>query len=140
MRRVNERLSDSVRKRTRIVFDASNPPRDRPNRFEVDGLQVWFAVGYAEADDLLEEIISKHSAPKQLAVVSSDRRVQVAASRRGATPFESDHWLDELLDGRCLLAPSQRSKAESAGQGRGEETKPLPSEDEIDDWMGEFGF
>ena len=80
-----EQLDEKLRRRTCVVFDATDPPRDRPHRFDIDHMSVRFAVDYAEADDLLEEIIAQHSAPKQLAVVSSDRRIQVAASRRGAS-------------------------------------------------------
>lgn len=140
IQRLTTHLNDRVLSRTCVVFDATDPPRDRPHRFEVKGLRVWYSVGYREADDLLEELILQHSAPKQLAVVSSDRRVQVAAARRGATAFESQEWLDRLLEGICGLAPSQQAKLDREGQGSDDDQKPLPNHDETDDWMKEFGF
>lgn len=102
--RLTSHLSRDLRDRTCVVFDAANPPPDRPSQFQVEGIEVCFAVDHPEADDLLEEIIRAHHAPKQLAVVSSDRRVQAAARRRGATPFDSQVWLDQLLDGVVGLA------------------------------------
>jgi predicted RNA-binding protein with PIN domain len=134
-------LDDDVRKRTCVVFDAANPPPDRPNRFEVNGIDIRFAVGYPEADDLIEELIAAHSAPKTLAVVSSDRRIQVAAKRRGCITFDSQAWLDDLLDGDVHLAITRRS---GAGQGSDEnrDAKPTPNvdDDDVDSWMREFGF
>lgn len=141
--RLIDRLATLVdagtRQRTCVVFDAANPPRDRPSEFQYHGISVRFAIDYPEADDLLEEIIGQHSAPKRLAVISSDRRVQTAASRRGAACFDSQPWLDALLEGRLQLAVS----SSRAGQGSHEKVDK-PNEDldrgEISDWMREFGF
>lgn len=139
VQRLAEGLSAELRSRTCVVFDAANPPADRPPQFVVDELEVRFAVGYPEADDLLEEIIAAHSAPKQLAVVSSDRRVQAAAQRRGAIPFESQAWLDQLLDGRIGLAVAVDH---GAGQGRGRTVDKPHSlgDEEVQQWLDEFGF
>ncbi len=58
-------------------------------------------------------LIASHSAPKKLAVVSSDRRVQAAARRRGSLALDSQQWLDDLLDGKVRLAVdrAQRGRA-----------------------------
>lgn len=136
--RLWQHLDDRVRRRTCVVFDARQPPRDRSARYELKDIRVWFAVGYPEADDLLEESIAAHSAPKQLAVVSSDHRVQAAARRRGATAFDSDVWLDQLMDGKVRLAPSVQAKISGEGQGSGD-AKPEVGGD-VDGWMEEFGF
>ncbi|MEM1067403.1 MAG: NYN domain-containing protein [Planctomycetota bacterium] len=149
IQRLCHHLQESLRRRTCIVFDAADPPRDRPSRFSVDELRVVFAVGYAEADDLLEEIIADHSAPKQLAVVSSDRRVQAAANRRGATAYDSQDWLDQLLDGRVQVAPSQQAKVRREGKGSGQDSDAKPDIDREDpksgfgdteQWLRDFGF
>jgi predicted RNA-binding protein with PIN domain len=143
--RLSEHLSRRIRRRTCLVFDAHQPPRDRPSRFHANEIDVWFAVEYPEADDLLEEIIAKHSAPKRLAVVSSDRRVQAAANRRGATPFDSQVWFDRLTDGVVCLAPSVQIPKSGAGQGSEPDAwpdgdKPRVEQDSVDSWMREFGF
>lgn len=139
MSRLVKHLDAEIRKRTCVVFDAANPPPDRPGEFDVDGIHVRFAVGYPEADDLLEEIIAAHSAPKQLAVVSSDHRVQAAAKRRGSQTFDAQSWLDNLMDGRISLAPTQPG---GAGQGSGPaDDKPdAVDDDDVQRWMNEFGF
>lgn len=139
VRRLSEHLPEDVRRRSCVVFDAHQPPPDRPSRFFVDEIDIRFAVDYAEADDLLEEIIGAHSAPKQLAVISSDHRVQAAARRRGATVFDSQPWLDQLLEGRAPLSPLAKRKKKRAGQGSANDAKPL-AEDEVEKWMREFGF
>ncbi len=139
VRRLVQQLNEVVRKRTCVVFDAANPPRDRPSEFKVEGVQVRFAVNYPEADDLLEQIIASHTAPKRLAVVSSDHRVQAAGKRRGCQTFDSQPWFDELIDGRVLLATRQ-----SSGAGQGTEMgsdKPDSIDDgDVQQWMNDFGF
>lgn len=139
--RLVKHLDDELRKRTCVVFDAANPPRDRPHQFDVQGIDVRFAVDYPEADDLIEELIAAHHAPKTLAVVSSDQRIQTSARRRDCSTFESQEWLDDLLEGKVRLAVQRRS---GAGQGSGEKLneKPTPQlgDDDVDDWMREFGF
>ena len=139
--RLVKHLDDHVRERTVVVFDAANPPPDRPSRFTVSGIDVQFAIGYAEADDLIEELIAAHTAPKRLAVVSSDGRIQTAASRRGCATFASDTWLDDLLDGKPRLAIEWRG---GAGQGTprepGDEKPKTVSEEDMEQWMQDFGF
>lgn len=145
LRRLVKHLDDSVRNRTCVVFDSANPPSDRPSEFEVAGIQVRFAVDYPEADDLLEEIIAAHSAPKSLAVVSSDHRVQAAAKRRGSQTFEAQNWLDNLLDGRIGLATPPTG---GAGQGsvsgppggHGSDKPDAVDNDDVQRWMNDFGF
>ena len=144
-------LGEKTRQRTCLVFDAANPPRDRPSEFEVDGLVIRFAVGYAEADDLLEVLIASNSAPKNLAVVSSDGRVRLAARRRGCTVYEAQPWLDDLLEGVVGLADGRKPLHHR--EQFGESSKNSSTEDEIDpdqrqpvdaeevqNWMRKFGF
>ncbi|MGB7344769.1 MAG: NYN domain-containing protein [Pirellulaceae bacterium] len=132
-------LDETTRARTCVVFDAANPPRDRPSEFVIDSIQVRFAIDYPEADDLIEEIIAAHHSPKQLAVVSSDHRIQAAARRRGAVCFDSEPWLDDLLDNKVRLAITLASPT---GQGSVEPEKPTGklTDEHVSDWMKEFGF
>ena len=134
--RLIAKLDAKVRARTCVVFDAANPPRDRPSEYTIDGVQVRFAVDYPEADDLIEELIVAHHAPKQLMVVSSDHRIQAAAKRRSAKSFDAEPWLDDLLDGIVHLAVNL------ASEPVGEDEKPTDqlNDDSVSDWMKEFGF
>ncbi|MCM2373880.1 NYN domain-containing protein [Aporhodopirellula aestuarii] len=108
--RLVEHLDETVRSRTCVIFDAKDAPPHLPDRYDHQGIDVRFAVEYSEADDLLEEIIALHPTPKLLTVVSSDHRVQTAARRKRATAFDSDTWLDQLLDGHVLLARYPKRK------------------------------
>lgn len=147
LRRLVEGFPDSVLKRTCVVFDAANPPPDRPSSFQHHGIQVRFAVDYPEADDLLEELIAAHHSAKQLSVVTSDRRVQVAAERRGANWFDSQSWLDGLLDGRARLAHWPRGTADNQNPVDGTTDSPLGKPDstklgpeDVRQWLDEFGL
>jgi uncharacterized protein len=97
-------LGPELAKQTTIVFDASEAPPGLPSLYVDQGITIEFSVGYAEADDRLEELITQHNTPKRLTVVSSDRRVQTAAARRGALAVDSEPWLDLLSEGRPQLA------------------------------------
>ena len=141
IKRLIRHLPQELRSQTCVVFDAANPPRDQPSTYQHDGIEVRFAVEHAEADDLIEELIASHSSPKQLMVVSSDHRVRNAASRRGCQTFDSQNWLDLLLDGKLQI---QISSKQETGRGReaDEQEKPLSEIDpsEVDQWMQDFGF
>jgi hypothetical protein len=146
--RLVQGIDEELRGRTCVVFDAANPPQDRPSEFQSGGVEVKFAVGHPEADDLLEELISANSSPKTLAVISSDHRVQMAATRRGCTIYDSQPWLDAFLDGVVGLAGGRRrsggSRQGEPGQGRGVAAKPgspgQVDDREVDRWLREFGF
>ena len=81
---------------TTVVFDAAEPPLDRPDRQKLKGIEVIFAVGDENADARIEALILAHSAPKSLTVVSSDHQIQRAALRRRATVMDSDDFLSKL--------------------------------------------
>ena len=139
--RLVKHLTDVQRMGTCIVFDAAKPPEGRPSEFTVEGIDVRFAVGYPEADDLLEEMISAHSAPKNLTVVSSDHRVQAAAKRRGSRFHDSQPWLDDLLDGKIASTCESQGRA---GHGVDEDSSGKPNrvinDQQLEAWLREFGF
>jgi hypothetical protein len=122
-------LTEAERGRTVIVFDACAAPPDVPATLLHNGLSVRFAVGYENADALLEELIRQASHPRQLVVVTSDHRVQRAARRCGARFVESAPWLDGLLQQRA-----QRN------QRNADEEKPAaPHSDDVAHWLKVFG-
>jgi hypothetical protein len=81
---------------TTIVFDANSPPTDFDLETTYNELRLIFALGDENADARIEQLIAAHSAPKSLTVVSTDRRVRRAATRRKAKAMTADEFLDEL--------------------------------------------
>lgn len=100
-------LTDRDRSTTVIVFDAAGAPPGLPATIAYDGLTVRFAKGYADADELLEELIAADHAPRRLTVVSSDHRVQRAAKRRRAKAVDSDVWYEEMQRHRATSPSSE---------------------------------
>lgn len=135
-----QRLDSSLAAETCLVFDAASPPPDLPDRYRIGGIRIMYAVGYPEADDLLEELIAGHAAPRRLAVVSSDHRVQRAARRRRATFFDADAWYVRLIDRGPQLAIPWPPPQPPAGTTIADREKPLaPIDDEaVHQWMRTF--
>ncbi len=97
-------------------------------------IRVLFAAGFPDADSMIEEMIRKHSSPRRLTVVSSDRRLMDAARRRGAWGIDCDEWLDRReteASRNCDVAGEPEEKAHEGG---------LPGADESRYWLREFGF
>jgi len=116
--------------RTIVVFDAQDPPPDRPRSFFCAGITVQFPRPRGDADTLIEELIRADTAPRQLTVVSSDHRLQKAARRRRARAVDSDVWYHEVLRNRR----QREAAAESPAQ------PPLPLlEEDVDYWLRQFG-
>jgi hypothetical protein len=88
-----------------VVFDAKHAPPGVPEAIEYQGIQVTFAVHEAEADDLIEQLIRRVSAPQHLTVVSNDHRIQQAARRRHCVVQGCGDFLD-WLDGEHRPRPA----------------------------------
>lgn len=106
--------------RTTVVFDSSDAPPGLPRTVRRQGMTIRFAVGYADADELLEELIAADHAPKKLTVVSSDHRVQRAARRRRAHTVDSHQWYFEMR---------QRLGRPDAGESDAKPEGPYSSEE-----------
>lgn len=113
--------------RTVVVFDAIQAPAGLPGELTFAGMQVLFSRRSQEADELLENLIAAHRAPRELLVVSSDHRVQRAARQRGAKYADSDQWLRELT--RRMEIASITTKPQEV----------LTDSAELRRWVAEFG-
>jgi len=112
-----------------VVFDAAKSPKGFVAEHDYEGIHVLFAVHHDEADDLIELLIRKSTAPKDLTVVSDDHRIQRAARRRQCAVSGCAEFLDWLMEHRRLRP-----------QRPGEATKPdVLSENEKEHWLREFG-
>jgi len=123
-------LAPKDRSRTTIVFDALAAPRGLPRVLQHCEMVVRFAARGQSADALIEELIQMETAPRQLTVVSSDRRIQRAARRRKAKVVGSDVWYAMLLRERQKRQMSMREV---------DERPPIPLlAEDVNYWLREF--
>lgn len=80
-----------------VVFDSAVRLPDTPDYLLHNGIHVHFASGHRDADEMIIDMLLRHSAPKSLLIVSSDHQIQQAAQRRRARFVDSDKWYDETL-------------------------------------------
>ncbi|MCG6154336.1 NYN domain-containing protein [Rubinisphaera margarita] len=123
LRFLEARLNPGERNRTSVIFDVGTGPTALPDHGQFAGMTVRFAVGYPDADTLIEELIREHSAPRQLTIVSSDHRLHKAARTRRAKPIDSDIFFDRL---------SRRSVRSKPRPQTEPDTKAI--EQEISEW------
>jgi predicted RNA-binding protein with PIN domain len=114
-----------------VVFDASVPPGDFPISSRYRGLRVIFAYGDEDADSRIEYILSRDSNPRTLTVVSTDRRIRDAASRRRARPLTADAFLDAKDRPRALSPRTDRPADEI------DRDAPIAGDD-ADFWVAAF--
>lgn len=112
--------------RTTLVCDGA--PKERlklPGRVDVQ-----FAGLGQDADTLIEIILERDTAPRSVRVVSSDRRLRIAARKRRAGWMASDEFL------RCLNLDAGRGARETAPIVKPD--VPLDKSG-VDRWLKQFG-
>jgi predicted RNA-binding protein with PIN domain len=122
-------ISKRERAQTTIVFDAAGAPPGLPRTINHEGMTIHFAARHADADEMIEDLLEQHPAPRSLTVVSSDRRVQRAARHRGAAYVDSSQWYSDI-----------RAAAQQTRQGE-QATESGPAKDlgDVNYWVGQFG-
>ncbi|MCD4831575.1 MAG: NYN domain-containing protein [Anaerohalosphaeraceae bacterium] len=119
-----------TKKKGVIVFDGIGPP-DKTALHSIGNPKVIFSGRRFEADDIIEDMIGEHSAPKRLVVVSTDRRIKVAAKKRKAKAINSlDFWAEVV---KCI-----EKKRKHAPEPREKLSGITPAETEH--WLREFGL
>jgi uncharacterized protein len=81
---------------TTVVFDANDAPGHVPASTSHKGITVLYAVDHDSADERIEDLIAHHSNPRALTVISSDHRIQRAATRKKAKVLSADDFLNRL--------------------------------------------
>lgn len=119
---------------TTVVFDSANPPPGLPRTVHHQQITVRFATGYADADEMIEELIRDHHAPKRLTVVSSDHRVQRAARRRKAKAIDSDSWFRLMRQTRKRIREQEAKKPPPPKQ-----TSASVPNAQVNEWIKFFG-
>jgi predicted RNA-binding protein with PIN domain len=111
-----------------IVFDSAGAsPKRGPDQIDQD-IDIRFARRGEAADDVIEDLIRSHSAPKQLTVISDDRRLQRAARRRACRVVSCTSYLEEVE--RKLRPDSPDPKADA--------TAALSPADDAGLWLRTF--
>jgi hypothetical protein len=110
-------------KRLAVYFDpgvAYRPPAEQAK----GGLRVRYARAGQHADELIIRYLRRHRNPRELTVVTSDRRIQAQARLLGARVVDSSAFAAELS-----ATPRQDDAA----------VVPSLSEDEVQEWLEIFG-
>jgi predicted RNA-binding protein with PIN domain len=136
LRHLARHLTGRDRERTTIVFDAADAPPDLPRRTTADGMTVCFASPGKDADDMIEELIAAHSAPRQIRLVSSDHRLQRSVRRRRGTFVDSEEFASEL-ERRGPVAEAAQLPPESPPDAS--RKKPDDSGMDTETWLRIFG-
>ena len=150
---LSQHLPKPVQEESLVVFDAPKPGVKLDPEQELvelslaaDGskslIAVRFAVGYEEADQLLIELIARHSHPRKLLVVSSDRAIRTAAQRRRAHDWGSQEWIDALLAHRQDALPPRHRNTQTTAicePTADDPGKPSPNDSSFN-WFGWFGL
>jgi len=80
-----------------LVCDGTGPGGPtRSTPIEGAAVEIRYAGPGRDADSLIERLLDRHSAPRRVTVVSSDRRLQKAARRRKARWMPSEAFLERL--------------------------------------------
>ena len=90
------KLSSAEVRAVTLIFDARDPPPDRPSEIHVGGMKVVFANPGGDADVMIQQWLSRHPTPRRVTLVSSDKFLQRAARGCGAKFTASDTFLVEL--------------------------------------------
>jgi len=128
---VRHGLTKDQRANTLVVFDGKNVEAYDEAEFKYHGIRVFFSRTNEEADDVIEELITSHSFPKQLRIISSDHRLHKAGRVRRAEVTDSEEFL------RQLERTTRRRRDQPEDQGIPQPEKPFSGDAEA--WMEEFG-
>jgi predicted RNA-binding protein with PIN domain len=112
-----------------IIFDGAGP-RDKSGFDNINGLEISFAGLGTDTDSIIEDKIRASTAPKRLAIVSSDRRLRKAARTRKATSIKSENFWNNINKQLSRKRPKKEPGAKRHGL----------SDSETKQWLDYFGF
>jgi hypothetical protein len=120
---------------TTVIFDARDPPPDRPTQVVVSGIRVLFANPGGDADVLIQSWLARHPAPRRVTLVSSDRLLQRAARSGGSKFVGSEDFVRELERRHVACGPRRGATAPD------DDAKPATqaSADQTAYWLKIFG-
>jgi predicted RNA-binding protein with PIN domain len=119
------------KQRAHIVFDGPSPQAALAEQIGSPGIRVSYSGAGISADAVIGEILGRDSAARRLLVVSSDRAIARAATRRRARPIGSEQFW--VMVQRDLARPVRRRT-----EPREKEAGLSPPA--TDAWLEEFGL
>ena len=112
-----------------IIFDGTGPS-DKSGFDYINSLEVFFAGLGTDTDTIIEDKIGASTAPKRLAIVSSDRRLRKAARARKATSVKSEVFWNNIQKQLNRKRANKEPMAKRQGL----------SESETKKWLEIFGL
>lgn len=128
-------LSTEALQRTTIVYDAQRSPAGGRRQLRHGGMTIRFAAGGGDADAEIEKLIRRHSAPRQLIVVSSDHRLQKAARRRRAKWIDSERFLPDLRRSESADVAGLQNEKPASDVSKHAATKDQLTTDDLQRWV-----
>ena len=107
-----------------VVFDPGEVAVHGQKRSRQSGIDVHYAAFGSNADTVLIRTIQRSRQPRQLVVVSSDRRIQAVARRAGAQIMAAETFAQMLEEPVEAEEPSEEDV--------------LLSEEEVEAWLRVF--
>ncbi|MDH3584099.1 MAG: NYN domain-containing protein [Phycisphaerae bacterium] len=112
--------------RVTVVCDGRPKPQDELDA-DLGAVSLVYSGPKRSADDVIEDLIERDNSPRDLVVVSNDRRLRSAARRRRARPMASEVFVRLLAR---ALAESTRPVSE----------QPPPDFGDTESWLKAFGY
>jgi predicted RNA-binding protein with PIN domain len=125
--RVLDRYFGLVTDKAEIIFDGTGPS-NRAEFDEIKNVEVTFSGRANDCDTVIENRILTSTAPRQLTIVSSDRRLRGAAEAQRAKAVKSENFWEEVKK----LLSKQRPAKEPPGKRSG------LTESETELWLKTF--
>jgi hypothetical protein len=128
---LSEHLSEMEAVRTTVVFDARHPPVAAPRFITHGHIRVLFASPHGDADRMIEEMLESSDAPRNVTLISNDRRLQLAARAERSDCISSTDFLESL----------RNRSSQSSGSHRANTEKPesISNPAELELWLRVFG-
>ncbi len=121
--------------RSHITLACDGPIQDRPEGVPSAIHVIWSGTG-KEADDIIEGLIERSTAPRQMTIVSSDNRLRKAAKRRRCKNLNSEQFLRTILDDLA----ANRTHMESPDTPDAPDAPDAPPPDLDSSWEDQFGL
>lgn len=129
---LSEHLSEMEAVRTTVVFDARHPPVAAPRFITHGHIRVLFASPHGDADRMIEEMLESSDAPRNVTLISNDRRLQLAARAERSDCISSTDFLESLRGRSSPRSGSRKLKA-------AEKPDSISNPAELELWLRVFG-